>query len=389
MNAEKNCAFVFVVCGNAIHIQTLNFSITPLIKKTQYPIYVVTDLSRNDIAISEGNIIDVKTPESFTNHQAAIYLKTSLHKVLPQGVLYCYLDSDILAIGNYIDDIFFEFRSPIIFAEDHCTSNMFSPAAMQCGCIEQFEYHRDYIYSQADEFVYSTDEDVINLRKELNNYFKKIKLNILLRIKLLTLFLLSRKSISFGDKFLYYPKEKVFTNRAGKPFMRHYKLSKVAKKLGYKWSYIKKEPLLPNGYSVWRQECIHLHEEIKKKFDIDITDKKFRHYNGGVFLFNHTSHSFLDCWHTYTMAIFNDDKWKTRDQGTLMAATWKFNIQNTKPLDKRWNLIVDYNSEHVDFDSILQLHQKNNRKKAPQFLHVYHHFQDTEWEVWKKIEQLL
>lgn len=386
---ENNCAFVFAVCGAAEHIETLNFSIVPLLKRTKYKVYVVTDLSRNEGTIKCDNIIDVKTPEDFNNHQASIFLKTSLHKFLPSNVNYCYLDSDVLAIGNYVDEIFNEFVPPIRFGLDHCTANRFSLSAINCSCKKDFEYHQQNILRHADEFSNSTNEKVIALRREIDFFFKSLKKNIPLRIKYFLLFLIPAKKIKLNDKFFYYPNDKVFKDLDGLAFMRVYKLSRIVKQLGYKWNYLKREPLLQNGYCVWREECLHLHEEIKNKFNIDVTNKKFKHYNGGVFLFNNTSHAFLDYWHAITMEIFKDERWKTRDQGTLIATTWKFKMQKSKPLNNRWNLILDYNDAQLNFNKILQAHHQNDKKKAPQFLHVYHHFADRNWHVWNTIEEML
>jgi hypothetical protein len=386
---SNNCAFVFAVCGTEEHINTLNFSLIPLLKRTKHPVYVVTDLGRNTGLINHFNIIDVKTPANFTNHQASIFLKTSLHKILPNGVNYCYIDSDVLAIGNYIDNIFDEFVAPIKFALDHCTSNYFSPIAMNCECTKEFDFHKNYIDENADEFAKSIDDTIIESREKLNKYFKGISKNYFLRFKLGLLFYFSINKVKVTENAFYHKQEKVYKDNNGLAFMRHYKLRKVAVKLGYGWNYWTHEPLTKDGVSTWKVQCTHLHKAIKTKFNIDIDDKKFHHYNGGVFLFNNSSHEFLDFWHNATLEIFKDAKWKTRDQGTLIATTWRFNRQKSKPLNSRWNYIIDFNNPKLNIQKIIEQHRENHVNKAPQFLHVYHHFQDYDWHVWNSIEQLL
>jgi len=75
--------FVFVVCGSNKHIETLNFSLSYLRYFTTNKIYVVTDLERNEQQIGNDNIIDVSTDKELDNHQASIFLKTSLHTISP------------------------------------------------------------------------------------------------------------------------------------------------------------------------------------------------------------------------------------------------------------------------------------------------------------------
>jgi hypothetical protein len=121
------------------------------------------------------------------------------------------------------------------------------------------------------------------------------------------------------------------------------------------------------------------------KFQIEVNNAKFQHWNGGVFLFNDDSYEFLDSWHSSTMEIFKDSNWKTRDQGTLIATVWKFQLQNHPTLNKKWNLIADYYNEELEWieDRKIQLHK--NEIYEPKLIHVYHHFQDTKWEFWNQL----
>jgi hypothetical protein len=71
------------------------------------------------------------------DHQASIYLKTSLHRQLPAGNCYCYLDSDVIALNSEVDNVFKQKKGLIAFAPDHSRMSKFSPYAVKCGCLEQ------------------------------------------------------------------------------------------------------------------------------------------------------------------------------------------------------------------------------------------------------------
>lgn len=125
---------MFVVCGAREHVDTLHFSIRYLQHFSKNEIVVVTDSSRNEVPVICENMVDVKTPENFTNHQASIYLKTGLHKFLPKGFLYCYLDTDVIAFNEECDDVFNHKKGAITFAADDCRLPAFSPNAVKCDC---------------------------------------------------------------------------------------------------------------------------------------------------------------------------------------------------------------------------------------------------------------
>lgn len=90
-----------------------------------------------------------------------------------------------------------------------------------------------------------------------------------------------------------------------------------------------------------RGECDHLRQAISAKFGVEVSDPNWQHWNGGVFLFESGSGAFLDTWHDLTRAAFEDPFWRTRDQGTLVAAVWRHGLQNQVTLDRRYNYIVD------------------------------------------------
>ncbi|MGM0649608.1 MAG: hypothetical protein ACQES1_03760, partial [Bacteroidota bacterium] len=109
--------FVFVVCGDRKHTETLNFSLKFLKKFSSARIHVITDMSRNKAEIEHDIIIDIKTPDNLSHHEASIYLKTSMHNYLniKKHDKYCYLDSDVIAVSDKVDNIFQYEPEPILF----------------------------------------------------------------------------------------------------------------------------------------------------------------------------------------------------------------------------------------------------------------------------------
>jgi hypothetical protein len=131
-------AFVYVVCGGAYHIRMLGRSLEALRPRTALPIIVVTDASRNELAIDHPDVVDVPTPGHFDHHQASIFLKTSLPRRLSADRDYAYLDTDVIAAGDGVDSIFDHHRAPVTFAHDLTRLEgrvaAFSPWAVRCGC---------------------------------------------------------------------------------------------------------------------------------------------------------------------------------------------------------------------------------------------------------------
>ena len=109
--------FVFAVCGAQEHIDTLNYVLPFLRHFSKDEIIVITDHSRNETEFKHYLVVNVETPKDFDNHQAAIYLKTGFPKFLDMHprILYCYLDTDIIALTKEVDLIFQNYNSPITF----------------------------------------------------------------------------------------------------------------------------------------------------------------------------------------------------------------------------------------------------------------------------------
>jgi len=130
--------FVYVVCGAKEYIEQLNFSIKFLRYFSKYPILVVTDSLRNEAIIDHSNIIDIKTPGYLNHHEASIYLETSLHKYLVlENNKYFYIDSDMVAVNENINEVFDYKTDAILFVKDHCNITQHSPHAIKCDCLQK------------------------------------------------------------------------------------------------------------------------------------------------------------------------------------------------------------------------------------------------------------
>lgn len=301
------------------------------------------------------------------------------------------MDSDILAVGDHCDSIFEEYIPPIRFAPDHCRMPAFSPTAMNCSCKEEYDKFigaiNDYV-SSLDPLSSTQDGMITNKRRQLQR-----QLSIAFKNKPALLFkgmrfLFSWPLYRFSKEFYFNRKTNIWQDTEGNPVMTNIKWSKVARKFGLKFNYLTFDITFPNGQSIWLNQCRHLEEGIREKFKVEVRDKQFHHWNGGVFLFDDSSHDFLDYWHNATLEIFADPEWKTRDQGTLIATVWKFGLQDHPTLDEKWNFICDYNNALFGFraeDKTLTKDQKTYVR--PEFAHVYHHYGDRTWDFWNWITE--
>lgn len=392
--------FVFVVCGARKHIETLNFSLKFIRHFSKYPVLVVTDTARNEIPVEHDQIIHIETPVEYDHHQASIYLKTGLHRFLDikNSNLYCYLDSDIVSINSEINSIFDHYLPPIIFARDHCTFDEFSPHAMQCNCLADI-VRRNNEYKAVDEFF-------------RQQFFLKIKENLEDKTKLDMQFeLLKRKKITnilpavnYYFKRYFLPVKKV---RLGRYYFNKndgfwYNLSgdiihfdwyyavRILEKNGVRynkktgvWKNSKGEDIMPQV-----PHCRHLGEYLSRNYEIEIPGN-WRHWNGGVFIFNERSCDFMNYWHKITIDEFNNLKTKTRDQGTLAVSAWKFGLQEAPILDKKFNFIAEYNDPEIlyaagkgfTFDQFKSTFE-------PCFLHIYHEWGHSGWSIWDYVAEL-
>jgi hypothetical protein len=379
--------FIFVVCGAKEHIDTLHFSLVYLKKHSKNEIWVLTDSSRNEITIHHDKIIDVKTPEELNHHQASIYLKTGVYKFVPNGNQYCYLDTDVIALNNNVDLIFNEYIEPITFAPDHCVMSEFSPIAINCGCQERWDKNRktfDETSLKHDKNRSIIDVSILSSQNELLNHFSLLKKNKIKKIIKAFRFFMSYPIFKLNNEFFYDRCKKYWRNSKGQIVLYYVNPKLIEKDSGLIYNHRTQKWFNEYDEDIWAGKCNHLQEHILEKFKITVSNESFQHWNGGVFLFNDQSHEFLKAWFDKTMEIFSDPKWKTRDQGTLIATVWEFGLQEHPMLNKKWNLIADFNNSYLKWiGNKIQIVE--NEQYSPVFIHVYHHFGDKNWSFWNDL----
>lgn len=388
----SNNIFVFVVCGSKEHIETLHYSLRYLKHFSSHQIWVITDSSRNEIKISHDTIIEIETPKEYNHHQASIYLKTGLHKFLPKDNNYCYLDTDVIALSNKCDEIFNELISPIRFAADHCLTYHFSPHAINCGCFEKMNASTKLLLAFLNKYREKQVHDEILLKQSilLQHDLNKIQESFFLSKYFALKFILPFKKIWINDKFYFDKIDQVWKIKSGEIVMYDINIKEIEEKTGYRFIREEDRWVDKMGVDVWDIGCNHLVERIKQTFGIDVTNKRWQHWNGGVFLFNNKSHDFLEAWHKKTLKIFKLPDWKTRDQGTLIATVWEYKLQNHPVMEKQWNFLADDNNPQLGFDEQGYFTGNNWRNKHKvNFAHIYHRFGDKSWNLWNYINNLL
>jgi hypothetical protein len=383
--------FVFVVCGSKEYIETLNYSIKFLRHFSRKQIIVVTDPVRNEILIDHDYIIPVTTPVEFNHHKASIYLKTGLHKFLPPGNVYCYLDTDVIALRPEVDAIFHEFVPPVTFAPDHCRMNHFSSMAMRCNCRQNFLQAVHTITRLELEYDKNMAVKDQHQRKLLLEDLEKLENSKFLKQWNRLRYHFSGETFVLGNS-IYYKDEKYWTNRKGEPILYdvdiNYVKQRIESETPYRWDESRHAWLGHDGEQL-AEHCDHLKMQIKETFDIDVRQSDWQHWNGGVFLFNDTSSEFMEAWHQKCLKIFNLDTWAVRDQGTLIATAWEFGLQNHPILSKRWNFLADAQLATLVLDKEAGTISDDNFTTSyePAFIHVYHDFGKKGWIIWDWIEE--
>lgn len=384
--------FVFVVCGDREHIDTLNYSLCVLKKYSKNEIFVLTDLSRNEAPIEHTNIVNVKTPEKYNHHQASIFLKTSIHRYFPKGFQYCYLDTDVIALNEKIDEIFTQYHAPITFGKDHCRMNKFSPSAVNCNCIEQFETWQNELKYLFKKYKHLEREpEQLEKKKILEFKLEDIKKHRLSYALISLRFWLSPYRFNLNGEFFLDKRNEVWVDKQGKAVLYENEdsaITRIEKTTDFRCEIENKHTWTIHGNEVFDCKCNHLQEAIKNTFNIDVPKIDWHHWNGGVFLFDEHSEDFLEAWHQKTMYIFEQKYWKTRDQGTLIATVHQFGLNNHFTLPAEFNFIADYAHDKIQHKGNLQFTFENSQKViTPNFIHVYHHWGDESWDVWNEIEK--
>ncbi len=388
--------FVFVVCGGKEHIDELNLSLKFLRHFSKNEIIVVTDLPRNEIKIEHDNIIDVKIPEKFSNHQASIYLKTGLSSFLPKGHNYCYLDGDIVAINNEVDNIFDYYQPPISFAKDHCPICEFSPFAINCECerknIEREQYFKrglSKVFGEIDINAPKQRNDSENLLSifsslrelKVTNIYKNIRYLLLRYIIPVKEFNLSKYRFNKKNKCWYNPENEIIL------FDYPYYEKELWDSAGI--TYDKNNNIWKSRdgveFSFKAPECNHLTEYLKKEYNVNIPEN-WNHWNGGVFLFDDSSDYFLNYWHKQTIKEFSNTYTKTRDQGTLALTVWMFGLQDHPNIPKEFNWITEYANKDIEWDNVNGYTQDGFKTIFnPKLLHIYHEWGNVNWSIWKSV----
>jgi hypothetical protein len=391
--------FVFVVCGSKEHTDKLNFSLKFLRHFSKADIVVVTDTSRNENKIEHDRIIDIKTPEKFTHHQASIFLKTGLIGYLPdmQEDKFCYLDSDVVAVSSDVDDIFHYTPSPVLFARDHCPFREFSPHAMQCSCLNETLKKNLSFYDTVNRCfpvdLFSSNRNSGTEKEKLDIIFSNLKKwhpsSAAKAIVYLTQrYILPLKQFKLAD-FTFNKRDKCWYNCNGDiiHFDYPYYASMLKKQSGiiYNKNTGKWEDADGNNITPETPHCNHLSEYIRKKYNVTIPDS-WRHWNGGVFLFDRHAKSFLNYWHKISLQEFQNKNTLTRDQFTLAISAWKFGLQNLKTLPVKFNFITEYSTPDIKWSKNIG-YTYNDFKSVlhPAFLHIYHNWGDEKWDIWQSV----
>lgn len=498
--------FVFVAVGDAEHIRTLNFSLPFLRHFTQKEIVVVTDLSRNEIEIEHDNVIEISVPKNLNNKEAAIFLKTGLFEIIEPDCLFCYLDTDVIAVRNSVDKIFNHFVEPITFCTDISRMPRFSPYAVHCERTDMLRRDQQKIqklvrsYSSiANKRIEGFAKDYKKLLKLKRDFRKTLSsergkflqlrrrfiplehsgLSIFVKYCLLAqhlgnlerkhffgrwarvgftlvrplltvlratcsllLILFERKGRKWfagkrqvldeehvlfkhfmNNDFLLNPFNHTWFDKEGVQLEHHFsQFVALASTHGFRYESEKRRWFDREGHFLFEEDFVatkiqektgyildrstgtwskgdleigehiesdRLRECIDETFGVKVEEQNWQHWNGGVFLFSEKSCDFLKTWHLRCREIFNDPRWHTRDQGTLIATAWSSGLGEHPTFPMQYNFLADYYSDFIRYRGEFSFDLSGKQKDIqPSFLHIYHHFGDRSWNLWQDIEKL-
>ncbi len=140
------------------------------------------------------------------------------------------------------------------------------------------------------------------------------------------------------------------------------------------------------GVPVFHAGCDHLRETIARRFDVRIGEEDWQHWNGGVFLFDHGAAPLFERWNEMTAAVLGDADWANRDQGTLIAAAWSLGLERQPTLPVEFNFLADYQKPELELDPERGFTVDRCHWVRPFLVHVYHHWGDRDWAVWRWLE---
>jgi len=347
---ERERAFVFAVCGNAGHIGLFHRAAERLARHTSHRVTVVTDPVRNETPIDHPDIVEVETDPALTGHQAAIFLKTSLHRHLPKGNLYCYLDTDVLALSSECGAVFDAFCGPVTFARDIVPMDVFSRFAVNCGCTERLDAALKERERAVSRYEATLSGEYAALSDEIGCLTADNRATLTARVRSWLRYHSAGENYRLTENLIQEKRTGRWMDRDGTYLDEKYDLNRfIEKETGLRWDAASCDHVMQDGMPSGTYTCTHLHGLIGRHFGVDGIPPDWRHWNGGVFLFDDTSWEFMELWHRSTMSIMGDPGWKVRDQGTLAATAWKLGLQQHPCLDARFNRIVDLAAQQVVF----------------------------------------
>ncbi|MBW1987966.1 MAG: hypothetical protein JRI97_00325 [Deltaproteobacteria bacterium] len=395
-------AYVFAVCGPREHVETLAVAIRHLRAFSRLPVLVVTDPGRNEIPIRHDAVIPVAPPERLSHAQAAIWLKTSLHRILPKGPRYCYLDADVLAVRKGVDKVFSAAAEPVAFAPDHCPIEEFGPYAFDCGCLAAMRERTRPLLNMLQELDRSlgvVTPELVEKKRELDRLVAWY-MTVAGRLALLPGIFgeLARAAwwrwflrLYVKGEFVRDHDRRTWSDASGRLLSDenlHLALAReVKEKLGFWFDQDTGAWRDSTGQNIFQCRCGHFMEAAQKTFGVTITDPKWVQENGGVFVFDQRGARFLETWHRHTMQAFDEPGWTVRDQGTLAVTTWDFHREHAPRLPVEFNFIADYHKNELRYRGGLVFDLPGRKRIRPRFIHVYHEFGRKEWKVWQDIEQ--
>jgi len=133
-------------------------------------------------------------------------------------------------------------------------------------------------------------------------------------------------------------------------------------------------------------KCDHLKQFLQEDFGVTVPNG-WQHWNGGVFLFDDSASVFFNDWHQAVIQVFENLRWKTRDQGALIATVFKHQLCERQLLDHRFNLIVvneTEESKHLGKAQFLL----NGKIVDAVFIHLIDGWEDPSSTVWSWIWSL-
>jgi hypothetical protein len=429
--------FVFAVCGAAGEIQKLNVALRYLRRFSTSRIRVVTDLARNEESIAHDDLVDHRTFATLSHRQAAMSLKTGLHRILPMPGTYCYLDSDVIAVRTGVEEVFAHKQASITFATDHSRLPEFSGYAVRCRCLAEREAEIARLWAERVR--------VIERRARIARKWESLQ-QMIARFEVCPEELAAdRARLRDGVREYWRGWEQEKARRWGSSWRRWRRyvrrrgtLPEVVASLGYTWNEIEHAGYDAQGRLVWAENtvssveritgcrhdpatgrwidpegdvldtaladvsaidaeiarlrkkgCDHLRQAIQVRFGVAVTDLGWRQWNSGVFVFDEGDTELFELWHQWSMALVGDPYWETRDQGALVAAVWRLGLQRQLNLPIEFNFIADYNQSILRFDERRGFSFEGSEEFVLPFLvHVPHHFGDRSWPVWRWIEAI-